>query len=107
MSKLALFWENSDNTYLLGLLSKKDNIFCFDICRDTLNKAISHGCFGIGNFDLTKSHFESDTLFPFFKERLPSCLALQDKLSNYDELALLQITEARLATDRYFVKAQN
>ncbi len=109
---MILVWEDKDNNkYLLGKLDKKDNYYYFEKNNDGLQEAMNHGCFGIGNLDLSKDIIKSETLFPFFKDRLPSIdnpniqnILNSYHLSEYDEWELLQRTHGYLITDRYHLE---
>lgn len=112
--KLNLFWKDTQNNiYKLGTLYKIDKIFNFDIYENNLKQAIKHGCFGIGNFNFLKNHYESSELFDFFKERIPgkndpfinNWLSTYN-LDKYDELELLKATKGYLPIDRYFIEEE-
>ena len=110
--KLNLYWKDTEqNIYLLGTLYKVHDIFNFDIYEDNLKNAIKHGCFGIGNFNFLKTHYESTELFDFFKERIPKKdtpyienWLSQFGLVKYDELEILKATKGILPIDRYFIE---
>ncbi len=108
---MKLFWEDREgNKYLLGILDKKDNYYYFEKNKEELSKAISHGCFGIGNMDLEQDVIKSEELFPFFKNRIPSIdnPSIKDILKSYDlleydEYELLKRSHASLLTDKYYL----
>ena len=110
--KLNLFWEDTDkNTYKLGKLYKTNSLFNFDINEDELKKAIKRGCFGIGEFNFLKNHYESTELFDFFNNRIPKKadpfidnILSSLNLNEYNEIELLRLTEGKLPIDRYFLK---
>lgn len=112
--KLNLFWKDTEqNIYKLGTLYKLDNIFNFDIYENNLKQAIKHGCFGIGNFDFLKNHYESTELFDFFQDRIPKKNTpyienwlSQFNLTEYDELEILKVTKGILPFDRYFLEEE-
>ena len=109
---MKLFWEdNENNKYMLGQLYKKDNYYYFEKNQDGLTMAINHGCFGLGNIDLTKDINKSENLFSFFKNRLPNKnnpnikdLLKSYNLEEYDEYALLERTHGCLLTDKYYLE---
>ena len=111
---LNLFWkDNNDNKYMLGKLYKSEQKYCFEVEEEQLKKAISKGCFGIGELNLLYSKHESDTLFSFFKRRIPSKdnpnieeIMKQLNIKEYDEMKLLEKTKGVLNTDRYFLEKQ-
>ena len=110
--KLKLFWKDIEkNNYLLGFLYYKDSKYCFKINEDGLKEAIKHGCFGIGEFNLLEKAYISETLFPFFKRRIPhkDNVAIDDilkeyNIKEYDEMELLKKTKGELNTDRYYLE---
>ena len=56
---LKLFWNDAKgDKYHLGNLYKEEDIFHFDIIEEELKNAVRHGCFGIGNIDITKNKLE-------------------------------------------------
>lgn len=109
---LDLYWSDTEkNDYNLACLEKKDELYILYIDELELKKATHHGCFGIGNIKFLKNKYISKELFPFFSNRIPSrehpkidSILKKYGLKKYDEMELLSVTEARLATDRYFVK---
>ena len=109
---LELFWTDAQNKeYHLGNLYKIDDNYFFDIMQDELKQAVKHGCFGIGNIDITKEKQESKELFSFFKNRIPNRNELAEKelieqygINEYDEMEILKITEGRMLKDRYYLK---
>lgn len=109
---LKLFWNDAKgDKYHLGNLYKEEDIFHFDIIEEELKNAVRHGCFGIGNIDITKNKLESKELFSFFKERIPkedelTCEQLQKYygIDKYDEMQILKITQGRLLKDRYYLE---
>lgn len=111
--ELKLFWKDiNGNSYELGTLSKKDDKYYFDIVpKDILKKATKAGCFGIGELNLFYEHHESDTLFTFFKRRIPSREHVEIEetlkeleLNEYDEMEILKRTKGILNTDRYYLE---
>lgn len=109
---LKLFWTDSkNNKYHLGNLYKNEDKYCFDIIETELKSAIRHGCFGIGNMDITKNRQESSQLFQFFKNRIPKKdeLTVEELLETYgideyNEMKILKISEGRLIKDRYYLE---
>ena len=109
---LKLYWKDlEEETYNLGELYKKDNIYYFNINEDKLKKAIKKGCFGIGEINLLYNEHKSDKLFDFFKRRIPSKdninieeILRQLELEEYDEMELLKRTKGILNTDRYYLE---
>ena len=76
-----------------------------------LKKATKAGCFGIGELNLFYQTHESDTLFDFFKRRIPPENHIQIEeilkefnLEEYNEMELLKLTKGRLNTDRYYLE---
>ncbi len=111
--KLKLYWKDLEgNPYILGYLYKEDNKFCFYIVdKEELKKATRAGCFGIGELNLYYRNHTSDTLFEFFKRRIPSRDHVEiDKileeleLDEYDEMEILRKTKGFLNTDRYYLE---
>lgn len=109
---MKLYWEDKEkNKYLLGILFKKDQYYYFQKDVEGLNLAINHGCFGIGNIDLSKDILKSEKLFSFFQNRIPQkdnpniqeILKSYD-LAEYDEMALLERTHGRLLADNYYLE---
>lgn len=108
---MNLIWEDKEsNKYILGILYKEDNNYCFKKNNEGLLEAMNHGCFGIGNMDLTKDIIKSETLFPFFKNRIPDInnpdienTLKSYELDNYDEYELLKRTHGSLLTDNYYL----
>ena len=108
---MKLNWEdNEGNKYILGILYKEDNNYCFEKNNEGLLQAMNHGCFGIGDLDLTKEVIRSETLFPFFKNRIPSIddpnikdILKAYELEEYDEYELLKRSHASLLTDNYYL----
>ena len=107
------YWKDtSGNIYELGDLYQKGDKYCFDIAPiDTLKKATKAGCFGIGELNLFYQNHESDTLFDFFKRRIPPENHIQIEeilkefnLEEYNEMELLKLTKGRLNTDRYYLE---
>ena len=109
---MKLLWEdNNGNKYVLGNLYKENNHYYFKKNSYDLKVAINHGCFGIGNLDLSKDIVESESLFSFFKNRIPR----EDnpyiyeilnylKLEKYDEFEILKRTHGRLISDKYYLE---
>ena len=111
--KLKLFWKDlNGKSYILGYLYKENDNFCFDIVdKEELKKATRAGCFGIGELNLFYSHHTSDTLFEFFKRRIPprdhvmiNEILEELCLEEYDEMELLRATQGILNTDRYYLE---
>ena len=104
---LNLYWKDIEgNSYRLGKLYKTDKYY-FDIDREELKKATHKGCFGIGEINILEDNHSSDTLFEFFKNRIPenSPEVLEFfGLDEYDEMEILKYTRAELNTDRYYVE---
>lgn len=111
---LKLCWKDMNkNTYMLGKLYRNNEKYCFDINEEELKKAAHHGCFGIGELNLLYTNYVSDTLFSFFKRRIPSKehINIQEILeelgiAEYDEMELLEKTKGILDTDRYYLEAE-
>lgn len=109
---LDLYWSDTEkNNYNLATLERINELYVLYINELELKKATHHGCFGIGNINFLKNKYISKELFPFFSNRIPSrehpkidSILKKYGLKKYDEMELLSVTEARLATDRYFVK---
>lgn len=109
---LDLYWcDNDKNSYNIATLEKKSELYILHINESELKKATHHGCFGIGDIKFLQSKYMSKELFPFFSNRIPNrehprinAILKQYNLEKYDEMELLRATEARLTTDRYFVK---
>jgi len=109
---LDLYWSDTEkNNYNLATLERINELYVLYINEPELKKATHHGCFGIGNIKFLKNKYISKELFPFFSNRIPSreypkidSILNKYGLKKYDEMELLSVTEARLATDRYFVK---
>ena len=109
---MKLFWEDKDgNKYLLGILDKKNNYYYFEKNNEGLSLAMNHGCFGIGNIDFTQDVIKSETLFPFFKNRIPNIDNPNIKeilesygLKEYDEYELLKRSRGSLLTDKYYLE---
>jgi len=109
---LKLFWTDSkDNKYHLGNLYKIEDEYCFDIIEIELKDALRHGCFGIGNIDITKNSQKSKELFRFFKNRIPGENELTDKelleiygLNKYNEMEILKISGGKSIKDRYYLE---
>ena len=110
--KLKLFWKDiSEKKYMLGILSFEEHQYSFEINEEGLKEAIKHGCFGIGEFDLLKKTYISNSLFPFFKNRIPfeNHIAIDEILEEldmkeYNEMELLKKTKGILNTDRYYLE---
>lgn len=109
--RLMLKWQsNSNHIYHLGILSKENEKYSFEINEEELKKAILDGCMGIGNFSLLHKKEESQDLFDFFKSRIVSkdSWKLKDllrkyKLEQYDDMKILAITKGKSMNDRYWV----
>lgn len=108
--KLQLIWNKNGSEFKLGILEKKDNEYIFKIDENELKLAIKKGCIGIGTFDLLNIEYKSQELFSFFKNRIPDKNNINIKetllmynLKEYDEMELLKLTKAELATDNYYV----
>ena len=109
---LKLYWKDVfDKEYMLGVLSFEDQQYSFEINEDELKKAINHGCFGIGELSLFYNKQTSDTLFNFFKRRIPKPddVNIEETLKEYDmiqydEMELLEKTKGILNTDRYYLE---
>ena len=72
---------------------------------------MEHGCFGIGEFNLLYKNFESNKLFPFFRNRIPSKedieidnILEQLGMQEYDEMEILKKTKGIVNTDRYYLE---
>ena len=108
---LNLYWkDNERNEYILGKLYKSDGKYHFDINEEELKKATHKGCFGIGEINLLYKNHVSDTLFDFFKRRIPAKdsanieeILKELNMQAYDEMELLEKTNGILYTDRYYV----
>lgn len=108
---LNLYWRDIENNkYCIAKLEKNEQKYILIIDEDELKKAIRKGCNGIGNFDFLKSKYESEELFPFFKNRIPSKnhpkildILKECGLEEYDEMKLLKLTKGKLQTDRYYL----
>ncbi len=111
---LNLYWkDNKQNEYMLGKLYKENGKYHFEINEEELKKATHKGCFGIGELNLLDKHYESDTLFSFFKRRIPSKnnehieeILKELDMKEYDEMELLEKTNGILYTDRYYLKKE-
>ena len=109
---LKLFWSDSKgNKYHLGNLYKKQNEYFFDIAENELRDALRHGCFGIGNMDITKNSQKSSELFKFFKNRIPKENELTNNelleiygLDKYNDMEILKISQGKLIKDRYYLE---
>ena len=109
---MKLIWEdNNKNKYVLGTLYKDDNYYYFEKNNEGIQEALNHGCFGIGSMDLSKDIQKSETLFPFFQNRIPSIENIDIKdvlksynLEEYDEYELLKRTHGALLTDKYYLE---
>ena len=109
--KLDLIWEDRNKEkYNIAKLEKKEKKYLLTICEENLKKAIRKGCVGIGNINFLKNQYESNELFPFFKNRIPSKnnpniekILEEYNLKSYDEMELLKVTKAERQTDRYYV----
>lgn len=107
---LELYWTDvNKNKYLLGKLYKDGEEYVFEQ-DDELKNAIRHGCFGIGQIDITKKINRSKELFTFFKNRIPPKNEIEAQsiikdfnLEKYDELEMLAITKGKKIEDRYFL----
>ena len=110
---LKLYWEDiNNNKYHIANLDKKDSVFMLDILEDNLKKATHNGCMGISGINLLANHHESDKLFAFFANRIPSRdyrdideFLKKYQLEDYDEMEILKKTSGRLLTDRYYIEA--
>ena len=111
---LDLYWSDAEkNEYNLATLEKREELYILYINEPELKNATHHGCFGIGNIKFLKNKYVSKELFPFFSNRIPSInhpriesILMKYGLEQYDDIELLKVTEARLATDRYYVKTR-
>lgn len=109
---LKLFWTDSkNNKYHLGNLYKDEDKYYFDIIESELKSAIRHGCFGIGNMDITKNRQESTELFKFFKNRIPKENELTSEelleiygIDKYNEMEILKISGGKSIKDRYYLE---
>ena len=109
---LKLYWkDNKQNSYMLGKLYKSNKKYCFDINEEELKKATHKGCFGIGELNLLYKNHVSDTLFNFFKRRIPSkdnvnieAIMKELEMQEYDEMEILKKTKGVLETDRYYIE---
>ena len=109
---LKLYWTDSKgNEYHLGNLYKLENEYCFDIIEVELKNALRHGCFGIGNMDISKTSQRNSELFEFFKNRIPKENELTNEelleiygLDKYNEMEILKISGGKLLKDRYFLE---
>lgn len=110
--RLELYWKDINGiSYSLGNLYKEGNKYCFDINEDGLKQATHKGCFGIGEFDLLKNHYESEELFYFFRRRIPEKdnFRIQEileelEMDEYDEIEYLRKTKGILDSDRYYLQ---
>ena len=111
---LNLYWKDyGQNEYMLGKLYKNNEKYYFEINEEQLKKATHRGCFGIGELNLFYKKHVSDTLFDFFKRRIPSkdsanIEEIMEELDMkvYDEMELLEKTNGILNTDRYYLKRE-
>ena len=111
---LDLYWKDiKQNEYMLGKLYKENEKYHFEINEEELKKATHKGCFGIGELNLLYNHHESDTLFAFFKRRIPQKnneyieeILKELDMKEYDEMELLAKTGGILNTDRYYLKKE-
>lgn len=111
---LKLYWkDNHQNSYMLGRLYKSNGKYYFDINEEELKKATHKGCFGIGELNLFYKNHVSDTLFSFFKRRIPSRdsanieeIMKELEIQEYDEMAILEKTKGILDTDRYYIETE-
>ncbi len=109
---LKLYWmDTKDNKYILGDLYKDNDQYVFEINQQGLKEATNNGCFGIGELNLLYSKHVSDTLFDFFKRRIPSEndvnineILAELQMDKYDEMELLRRTKGQMFTDRYFLE---
>ena len=109
---LKLFWKDSKNvSYHLADLLYENEKYILKTKEENLKDAIKHGCFGIGNFGFLKNHYESNKLFDFFKNRIPSKdnskidKILQDlNIKEYNEMEILKATKGILVEDRYYLE---
>ena len=110
---LNLYWkDNYGNSYKLGKLYKNEGKYFFETDEEQLKMATHKGCFGIGELNLLHKNHVSDTLFAFFKRRIPSKnssnikeIMEQLNMEEYDEMELLDKTNGILYTDRYYLKS--
>ena len=108
---LKLCWKDiQGNEYILGNLYVENNTYYFEINEEDLKKATKNGCFGIGELNLLYNTHTSDTLFDFFKRRIPNKKNVNIKqildeygMTEYDEMELLRKTKGELPTDRYYL----
>ena len=111
---LNLYWkDNEQNEYKIGKLYKEEEKYHFEINEEELKKATHKGCFGIGELNLLYKNHVSDTLFNFFKRRIPSKdssnieeILKEFDMKEYDEMELLEKTNGILFTDRYYLKKE-
>lgn len=111
MKTLYLKWKDeSGNIYLLGRLTKIEELYYFFVNYTGLKNAIMHGCSGIGNFDLLKDKYINGKLFSFFRNRIPEennpkikKFLRKNNLKKYDPMEILKITKGIKATDRYYL----
>lgn len=111
---LKLYWkDNNQNVYMLGKLYKNNEKYYFDIDEEELKKATHNGCFGIGEINLLYKEHVSNTLFNFFKRRIPSKnnvnineILKELGMKEYDEMELLKRTKGILDTDRYYLEME-
>lgn len=104
-NEFDVYWDNN----LIGYLYTSDNLYKFKYEKENIAK--------IPNFDYLRGFndiekvYESNSLFPVFKERIPS-RSREDideilgelSIDKYDEVELLKKTNAKLLTDKITIK---
>ena len=117
MDNLYLKWIDykTNKKYVIGALcrDKENNKYYFKLSEDYINKAKEAGFSPIVlPFTDINKIYESDTLFSFFRVRVPNISTLDDEelevllnevgLNEFDEFEFLKKTKGESATD-YFI----
>ncbi len=117
MENLYLKWIDykTNQKYTIGALcrDKENNKYYFKLNEDYINKAKMAG-FSPATLPFTDTNkiYESDTLFPIFRMRVPNIdnfdedeledLLYEFNMKEYDEFEFLKKTKGEIATD-YFI----
>lgn len=110
-----IVWNSyDDEKFRIGILYKRDTIYCFQYNHIELQKALDKGGNIFPCFPVKTKKYYSKNLFPVFKSRISpeDRVDIHDLLKKYglemyNEMELLRATKGILPTDRFELELFN
>lgn len=110
-----LKWLNprTGEKYKIGMLTKENDMYCFEFEKEGLKKAEEAGFKRILEFPIVDKKYCSKQLFHTFAQRIPQEhrrdtqeILKKFGMDRYDELELLRRTKGELLTDHLSVEEE-